>query len=144
MHGFFVEQKVYEKARLLHNPFTYAEHRERAIQDRISKQRASRVKSKAALPKVNRGLAKKLMASGNRNDAVRDDSSDEENADHNDNAAPIDSDDDDRPRPKPAAEIIDPRFRAIFESEDFAIDEDSTEYKLLHPVRSRNAHKSRK
>lgn len=62
MHGFFVDLRLYEKARLIANPFAYDEYRDRAVKDKIEKERGSRIRAVKQLPSVNKALAKQLMA----------------------------------------------------------------------------------
>ncbi|KAJ2905631.1 Ribosome biogenesis protein ENP2 [Zalerion maritima] len=60
MHGFFVADKLYEQARLIHNPYIYEEDRRKKVQERLEKQRASRIRG-----------AKKIKASQNQKLANR-------------------------------------------------------------------------
>ncbi|GAA5815126.1 hypothetical protein MFLAVUS_008632 [Mucor flavus] len=62
MHGFFVDLRLYEKARLIANPFAYEDYRERAVKEKIEKERGSRIRAVKQLPSVNKQLAKQLMA----------------------------------------------------------------------------------
>lgn len=62
MHGFFVDLRLYEKARLIANPFAYDDYRERAVKDKIEKERGSRIRAVKQLPSVNKALAKQLMS----------------------------------------------------------------------------------
>ncbi|KAG2237362.1 hypothetical protein INT48_009490 [Thamnidium elegans] len=65
MHGFFVDLRLYEKARLIANPFAYEDYRERAVKEKIEKERGSRIRAVKQLPSVNKQLAKQLMAEQN-------------------------------------------------------------------------------
>lgn len=95
MHGYFVDMRLYEQARLITDPFAYREFREREIKKKIEQERESRIRTSGATagPKVkaNKELAKETSGK------------------------------------------VDERFKAIFEDPDFEIDENSYEYKLLHP-----------
>lgn len=62
MHGFFVDLRLYEKARLIANPFAYDDYRERAVKDKIEKERGSRIRAVKQLPSVNKALAKQLLS----------------------------------------------------------------------------------
>lgn len=64
MHGYFIDMRLYEQAKLISNPFEYKEHREREIRRKIEKERETRIRSNAAdvKVKVNKELAKKLAA----------------------------------------------------------------------------------
>ena len=62
MHGYFMSLKLYDAARVIANPFAYAEHREKVVQDKLSKLADSRIRArKGALPKVNKALAEKIL-----------------------------------------------------------------------------------
>lgn len=100
MHGYFIDMRLFEQARLITNPFAYREHREREVKKRIEKERESRIRnSTTTRVKVNKQLAKELV------DQQGD-----------------------------SGEIIDERFKAIFDDPEFEIDENSHEFKLLHPT----------
>lgn len=64
MHGYFIDIRLYEQAKLISNPFEYKEHREREIKRKIEKERETRIRSTNAdkKVKVNKALAKKLGA----------------------------------------------------------------------------------
>ncbi|KAI8984209.1 WD40-repeat-containing domain protein [Mycotypha africana] len=62
MHGFFVDLRLYEKARLIANPFAYDDYRERVVKEKIEKERSSRIRAVKQLPSVNKELAKQLMS----------------------------------------------------------------------------------
>lgn len=62
MHGFFVDLRLYEKARLIVNPFAYDDYRERAVKEKIEKERGSRIRAVKQLPSVNKALAKQLLS----------------------------------------------------------------------------------
>jgi len=66
MHGFFIDQKLYEQAKLIANPFAYAEHRKKVIQEKINKERESRIRGKGKTVKVNQMLAERLDARAQR------------------------------------------------------------------------------
>ena len=38
MHGYFIDLRLYTKARAIANPFAYAEHRERLIREKLEKE----------------------------------------------------------------------------------------------------------
>lgn len=100
MHGYFIDMRLYEQARLISNPYAYREHREREIKKRIDKERESRIRSNTNVSKVkvNKTLAKEIV--------------DKSEGD----------------------QVIDSRFSQIFEDPEFEIDENSYEYRLLHPT----------
>ena len=96
MHGYFIDFRLYEKAKAIANPFAFEDYKKKLIQEKISKQQESRIKLPKKLPKVNKQLALKLA-------------DDEEFK-------------------------VDDRFADVFKDDQFAVDENSAEYKALHPV----------
>jgi ribosome biogenesis protein ENP2 len=92
MHGYFVDQRLYEQAKLITDPFAHREYREREIKKKIERERESRIRTSGPKVKVNKSFANEQ------------------------------------------AEVMeDDRFKAMFEDPEFEIDENSFEYKLLHP-----------
>ncbi|KAF9433307.1 hypothetical protein BGZ76_009626 [Entomortierella beljakovae] len=116
MHGFFIDLRLYEKARAIANPFAYADYREREAKEKLAKESGSRIRATMKLPKVNKQLATKLML------------------------------DDAKARRKAAAAgeevaaasgtLKDNRFSDLFTNPEFQVDEDTNEFKLLNPVQS--------
>ncbi|CAB4428688.1 unnamed protein product [Rhizophagus irregularis] len=66
MHGFFVDLQLYEKAKLISNPFAYADYREKIIKEKLEKERESRIRVTKKLPKVNKELASRLIKSSEK------------------------------------------------------------------------------
>lgn len=68
MHGFFLDNKLYEKAKLIADPFAYEEYRKKTINDKLEKQREGRIRVSAQnkKPKVNQELADKLLADSSK------------------------------------------------------------------------------
>ncbi len=60
MSGYFVNQKLYEQARLIANPFIWEEERAKRVREKIEKERASRIRGTKKV-KVNQKLADKLL-----------------------------------------------------------------------------------
>ncbi|XP_057667516.1 nucleolar protein 10 [Diorhabda carinulata] len=109
MHGYFMDIRLYKKARAVANPFEFEEYRKKKIKETIDKDRENRVQVNK-LPKVNKDLALKLM-------------NEEQNSKKNKvNAANL---------------LVDNRFKALFENPDFEVDKNADEYRLLNPVLSR-------
>lgn len=132
MHGYFLDLRLYTKARAIANPFAYAEHRERLVRQKIEKEQESRIRgAKQAtgtkLPsavKVNRSLAKKAVEI-------------EERAQKR-SAGDLEEDGVEKKRKRKAGVetpslLKDDRFGALFTNPDFQIDEDSREFALLNP-----------
>ncbi|KAJ3150965.1 Nucleolar protein 10 [Geranomyces michiganensis] len=141
MHGFFLDLRLYEKAKAIANPFEYDEYKKRMVQERIDKQRASRISAVKKLPKINRNMAVKLMAEDQNSDD--DDDDDGGGGGDNNNGSK---------RKKRKKEVLgdrseastenplgDARFADLFRDEDFQVDETSHEWKLHHPSESRMA-----
>ncbi|KAG2182524.1 hypothetical protein INT43_007455 [Umbelopsis isabellina] len=110
MHGFFVDLRLYEKAKLIANPFAYDDYRERLVREKLEKERASRIRATNKLPAVNKELAKKLLDEGKKKKKKEE-------------------------KPNP---LEDDRFKDLFADPDFQVDEESNEYKLLHPTAKKN------
>ncbi|KAJ2963450.1 hypothetical protein NQZ79_g1589 [Umbelopsis isabellina] len=110
MHGFFVDLRLYEKAKLIANPFAYDDYRERLVREKLEKERASRIRATNKLPAVNKELAKKLLDEGKKKKKKEE-------------------------KPNP---LQDDRFKDLFADPDFQVDEESNEYKLLHPTAKKN------
>jgi len=111
MHGFFLDVRLYHKAKSIVEPFAYQDYRKNKIREKLEEERASRVKLNK-MPKVNKLLAAKLIDEKSRkNDKLTD------------------------------GEITNPladdRFSAMFSNRDFQVDMESEEYKLLNPVVSK-------
>lgn len=135
MHGFFLDLRLYTKARAIANPFQYAEHRDKLIRDKLAAEQESRIRgakkvneTASAGVKVNRSLAKKLRA--------------EEEAQRKREAGEVDDEEEGdgrrkRKKKQAAADgpnlLQDDRFADIFNNPDFEIDEESREFMLLNP-----------
>ncbi|KAJ3567839.1 hypothetical protein NP233_g6106 [Leucocoprinus birnbaumii] len=148
MHGYFISLKLYDAARVIANPFAYAEHREKLIREKMDKMAESRIRSKKdAGVKVNKALAEKILKEEERTRkreerkkakqakaaaaaAVQDEDvdmeSDEEDEGENEEVGAEEE------KKKPSL-LNDPRFAKVFEDPEFAIDENSREYALLNP-----------
>jgi len=111
MHGFFIDVRLYHKAKSIIEPFAYQEYRKNKIRTKLDEERASRIKLNK-MPKVNKLLAAKLIDEKRRtNDSLSE------------------------------KEIVNPlsddRFASMFSNRDFEVDVESEEYKLLNPVVSK-------
>lgn len=72
MHGYFVSLKLYDAARVIANPFVYAEHREKTIRRKMEKLADSRIRTrKDQLPKINRALAERILQAQERESKKR-------------------------------------------------------------------------
>jgi ribosome biogenesis protein ENP2 len=151
MHGYFMSLKLYDAARVIANPFIYAEHREKVIRQKLEKLAEGRIRSrKDNLPKVNRALAERIMKNIEKDKnkkRKRDEDGDEEMEDVQDEQSESEGEDpvkDKKKKENADKLLMDPRFKAIFEDPAFEIDEMSKEFALLHPSQAEVAARKRK
>ncbi|KAL1866249.1 hypothetical protein VTK73DRAFT_4838 [Phialemonium thermophilum] len=104
MHGYFVATKLYDQARLIANPYIWEEERVKRIKEKVEKERASRIRGVKKV-KVNQKLADKILSRQEKREQV-------------DTTAGV---------------LGDSRFTKLFEDEEFAVDENSFEFKVLNP-----------
>ncbi|CDZ96437.1 WD40 repeat protein [Phaffia rhodozyma] len=120
MHGYFVSLKLYDAARLIANPFAYAEHREKVIREKLEKKSESRIRARreAVDVKVNKELAEKIK----RDEETR--RSKAKNGEQQDEGLE-----------GPGESVLtDPRFAAVWSNPEFQVDMGSREYMLKNPV----------
>ncbi|CAD1472939.1 unnamed protein product, partial [Heterotrigona itama] len=117
MHGYFMDIRLYRKARDVTKPFEFEHYKKKKIQQKIEEIRGSRVQIQK-LPSVNKELASKLM-------------DDETNA---------------KKKKKNSSNLLtDERFKQLFTNPDFEVDKNSAEYTLLNPVISQlDKHKTKR
>ncbi|TPX10248.1 uncharacterized protein E0L32_001445 [Thyridium curvatum] len=104
MHGYFVASKLYEQARLIANPYVWEEERMKRVKEKVEKERASRIRGNKKV-KVNQKLVDKLLKKQERRETVDTE----------------------------AGLLGDQRFGALFEDEEFMVDENSHEFRALNP-----------
>jgi ribosome biogenesis protein ENP2 len=136
MHGYFVAQKLYEEARLISNPDLWQEQRQKSIQQKISKERESRIRgNKKSSVKVNRKLVEKILEREEKAERRRAKRVLEKGGDDgmlvDAETAPAVSET--VPEEKSTGILNDPRFARLFEDEDFQVDEQSHEFKAINP-----------
>lgn len=132
MHGFFVAQQLYEEARLIAQPDAWAAQRQKAVRERIDKERASRIRGAGKKVKVNAALARRLEEREEKNERRKARRLLQKSG--ADDAAPPAADDTAAPpAPRPTL-LTDPRFAALFQDDDFAVDEHSAEFRMLNPA----------
>jgi len=61
MHGFFIDMKLYSKAKAASNPHAFEEYKRNKVMQKLADERTNRVQLLNALPKVNRRLAAKIL-----------------------------------------------------------------------------------
>ena len=138
MHGYFVPQRLYEQARLLANPDIVLQQRQKSIQERIDKERESRIRgNKKVAVKVNRRLAETLAAREEANEKRKAQRLLRKRGEEVQRERPEVEVEimDVQKQPKKASTdlMADDRFTRLFEDEDFEIDETSREYQLHNP-----------
>ena len=135
MHGYFLSLKLYDAARVIANPFIYAEHREKLVRAKLDKLAESRIRTrKANLPKVNRALAERIMKAEEKEAQKKKKKRDE---DENE-ATKMDRDG------QMGGLLVDPRFKSVFEDPEFEVDDASREYALMHPSQAEASARKRK
>ncbi|XP_064542111.1 nucleolar protein 10 [Drosophila montana] len=112
MHGYFMDVRLYNKAKAVVEPFAFDRFRKEKVRQEIESERKSRLQIESKLPKVNKELALKIM---------------DEQANPSNSA---------KQRNMPSL-LQDTRFKAMFENSDFAVSKEAEEYRLLAPVLNR-------
>lgn len=125
MHGYFLSLKLYQTARIIANPQSYNEHRDRVVSEKLEKQAESRIRAKKEQPKVNKALAERVRRMEEREEAkeAKKKYRDEEEGQEVKEKSNI---------------LLDPRFKDLWENPDFEVDEDSREFGLLNPATANN------
>ncbi|CAL9782433.1 unnamed protein product [Musa acuminata subsp. burmannicoides] len=123
MHGFFIDYRLYKKAKALVDPFAYDEYREKQKKERMEAKQASRITIQKRLPKVNRLLAARLHIAEESEMENMDDTVGKKKSKKN--------------RRLTSDILRDTRFAAMFENKDFEVDELSQEFLSLHPQSSK-------
>uniref|UniRef100_A0A663F024 Nucleolar protein 10 n=1 Tax=Aquila chrysaetos chrysaetos TaxID=223781 RepID=A0A663F024_AQUCH len=121
MHGFFMDIRLYHKAKMMANPFAYEEYRREKIRQKIEETRAQRVQLKK-LPKVNKELALKLIEEEGEEQQVTKK----------------------RKQKNLPSLLKDDRFKVMFENPDYQVDEQSEEFRLLNPLVSKISEKRKR
>nr|POE85782.1 nucleolar protein 10 [Quercus suber] len=112
-----------DQAKSLVDPFAYDAYLEQKKNEKLEKERSSRITIRKKLPKVNRQLAARILENGE---------AENENKDVDVEIKKIS-----KKKKGISSEIFkDERFAEMFRDEEFEIDESSREYLALHPVAS--------
>lgn len=135
MHGFFLSLALYTKARLIANPTSYTEHRERLLATKLAEESESRIRAKKQQPKVNKALAERI-----RRNEEREEAKERKKRERLGKGEP-EEDEEDAEKDKPRAKniLVDPRFQELWQNPDFEVDEESREFELLNPATAHNA-----
>lgn len=110
MHGYFVDSRLYNKAKSIVAPFSFDRFKKDKVKEKIQSERTNRLKISDILPKINQDLALKLI--DEKKNKVKSKNTTENLLDDN-------------------------RFKAMFEDTNFEINKNAEEYKLLAPVLNR-------
>uniref|UniRef100_A0AAG5DD45 Nucleolar protein 10 n=1 Tax=Anopheles atroparvus TaxID=41427 RepID=A0AAG5DD45_ANOAO len=111
MHGFFIDIRLYNKAKSVSNTFAFDGFRKEKIRKQIEAARPARIQLKTALPQVNKELAQQLIEEKHMVNAKRSAIA--------------------------KSLLTDDRFKNMFENPDFEVDKDAQEYRLLSAVLQR-------
>lgn len=124
LHGFFIDYRLYKKAKSLVDPFAYDAYIEQRKKEKLDEERANRITVKRKLPKVNRRLANQILEEEEAETEKK-----EEDVSKTKKAS--------KKKKGLNSEIFkDERFANMFKNENFEIDELSQEYLALHPMAS--------
>uniref|UniRef100_A0A8R1DKV4 NUC153 domain-containing protein n=1 Tax=Caenorhabditis japonica TaxID=281687 RepID=A0A8R1DKV4_CAEJA len=115
MHGYFVDARLYNKAQTQMQPFAYEKYKEQKIKSIIADEREeSAVKKKQEkLPAVNKALAARLRDEAAAADKKAETKKEKRKSKKSGAASSI---------------LADDRFKKLFESEDFEVDETSEQF----------------
>uniref|UniRef100_A0A915PTH2 Nucleolar protein 10 n=1 Tax=Setaria digitata TaxID=48799 RepID=A0A915PTH2_9BILA len=120
MHGYFIDIRLYSKAKIFTQPFAYDNYKQKKIMEKIEEERSLPIVNKRLkkpiLPNVNKELAAKLLSL----------------TDEVENMNVI------KKKGKDATSILsDERFGSLFTNPDFQVDESSEQFQLLFPTLKR-------
>ena len=137
MHGFFVDNRLYGKAKAIAEPFSYEDYRARKVEEKLAEERATRITVKKKLPKVNAALAARLE-SARESEGEPDGGKKKRRGERGAGAATRRDEESDGEDAADAGEregglLKDDRFAAMFKDSAFEVDEDSETYRMLHP-----------
>ena len=146
MHGYLVNQQLYEEARLISQPELWIERRQKSIQERIDKERESRIRGIKKTPtvKVNKRLAERMLERDEKNErrkakrALAKASGETDNSKADVEEVDLDDEYEQQTNTKSTNVLSDPRFSSLFQDPDFEVDENSAEYRAAHPVTRRD------
>ncbi|WWC69140.1 uncharacterized protein I206_103076 [Kwoniella pini CBS 10737] len=136
MHGYFLSLKLYTTARLIANPQSYAEYRDKMVNEKLRAKTESRIRARKDQPKVNKALAERIRRTEERERLKKskrtkgEDENDEEDEEAESEAEAEDG--------EQGGLLADPRFKEIFENPEFEVDEESREFALLNPATANN------
>jgi ribosome biogenesis protein ENP2 len=133
MHGFFMDIRLYNRAKAISEPFAFDEYRKKRVQEKIEEQRANRIRIRERLPKVNRVLAKELLQKTISTGAGKVATTANQAAEA---VQELEAASSGAGKDVFANPLRDERFSQLFSNPDFEIDLKSDEFKRLHPSMS--------
>lgn len=154
MHGYFVDLRLYAKAKAIANPFAYIEHRDKLVKERLEKEQESRIRASKAQRKslnadkmlenvkINKEYAQRIVEQETKLQRKREQdyslNTEERDLTTLSNTA---SDSKGKAVVPTASLLQDSRFKDLFTNEDFEIDEFSREYAAVNPSSVASARK---
>lgn len=136
MHGYFLSLKLYTTARLIANPQSYEEYRDKLVSEKIASKAESRIRARREQPKVNKALAERLRRAEEREEAAARKKA--ARAAARGDGATAEEVGEAKSKDKVPSLMSDPRFKDIFENPEFEVDEQSREFALLNPATADN------
>ncbi|WWC89722.1 uncharacterized protein L201_004647 [Kwoniella dendrophila CBS 6074] len=141
MHGYFLSLKLYTTARLISNPQSYSDYRDKVVNEKLRAKTESRIRAKKDQPKVNKALAERIRKTEEREKLLqqkRKERKANKGQDQEEGASEEEEEqEEDIPQEKGGL-LSDPRFKEIFENPDYEVDEESREFALLNPATANN------
>lgn len=130
MHGFFMDNRLYGKAKAIAEPFSYDDFKKKKIKEKLEEERQSRITIKKKAPKVNAVLAARLGAEAEAGEGAQE---------------LVDEDGDEVAGEAPGGNLLeDDRFAAMFKDSAYEINEDDETFKMLHPNAPKMSKNARK
>ncbi|KAK0429323.1 hypothetical protein QR680_011319 [Steinernema hermaphroditum] len=120
MHGYFIDTRLYDRAKTFTQPFAFEKYKERKLRDLIEEERRTdgvAAPKKLDLPKVNKGLAEKLYESVEFSKQSGDKSKKTQ-----------------KKIETATAMLTDDRFKGLFSNPDFEVDETIDQYQQILPT----------
>uniref|UniRef100_A0A803KXH6 Nucleolar protein 10 n=1 Tax=Chenopodium quinoa TaxID=63459 RepID=A0A803KXH6_CHEQI len=117
MHGYFIDYRLYKKAKSITDPFAYDAYIEKRKKEKLEAMHRGRITIKRKLPKVNKRLVHTLL----QDEEAAENDADKKKSSKKKKGLNIDI-------------LNDDRFAEMFENPEFEIDENSQEYMALHPI----------
>lgn len=134
MHGYFLSLRLYDAARIIANPFAYAEHREKAIRDKMDKLAENRIRAPKDAPKVNKALAERVRKAEEREERRREKKrAIAVQTGEADVVAEEEEEVEEQEGAKQTNLLNDPRFQDLFVNPEYEVDTASREFGMLNP-----------